>query len=71
MNRNDLGSYYTRDGRDIWRFIAYQANPSAMLENIETGERMEGSVDCLLLRPFIKLIPEREIPPNPVGFVDE
>ena len=61
MDVNDVSSYYTTDGEDIWRLVAYCQEPTATMENVETNERVGGAVGCLNLKPFVKLIPEREI----------
>ncbi len=29
MDVNDVGSYYTTDGEDIWRLVAYCQEPTA------------------------------------------
>lgn len=60
MNGDDVGCYYTTNGEDIWRLISYCREPTATMENIRTEERVGGAVGCLNLKPFIKLVPEKE-----------
>ena len=61
MNNNDVSKYYTTNGKDIWQLIIYCEYPTATMKNLETGERVGGAVGCLNLKPFVKLIPEREL----------
>ena len=58
---DDVNSYYTTNGEDIWQFIAYCEFPTATMLNIKTGERVGGAIGSLILKPFIKLVPERRV----------
>ncbi len=61
MNANDVGKYFTTNGDDIWMLITYCDHPTATMQNVRTGEQRD-AVGCLNLQPFVKLIPEKEIP---------
>ena len=60
MNTDDVGKYFTRNGKDIWQMIYAAQDPTACLENLVTKERAEGVIGCRNLDSFVKLIPERE-----------
>lgn len=56
MKKEDVGKFYTTDGKDIWRLISYCEYPTATMENVETKERINGAVGCLNLKPFKRLV---------------
>ena len=60
MHADDVGKFFTTNGEDIWRMIVYCAEPTAMMENLETKDRVSGAIGCLNLKPFVKLIPKKE-----------
>ena len=60
MNQDDVGGLYTTDGKDVWRLIGYASDPTAIMENVATKERVNGVVGSLILRDFKKLVPEEQ-----------
>lgn len=61
MDEDDVGCYYTTNGEDVWQLISYCREPTATMKNLRTEERVGGAVGCLNLKPFIKLVPEKEL----------
>ena len=55
FSQDDLLSYFTDNGEDIWQFIAYYPVPSLTLENVRTGERKDFGFDSLDARKFMKI----------------
>ncbi len=60
ISEDDVGKLFTTDGTDAWRVITYSKYPTAMLENLETGERRGAAVGSILLKDFKKLVPAKE-----------
>ncbi len=63
MNTNDIGQYFIRRDKDdaipdVWMMVSSCELPTVTLENVRTGEKIEGAIGCLLLQPFVKLVPE-------------
>jgi len=61
MDKEDVGSYYTTNGKDIWQLICFSSEPTATMLNIKTGEKISGTIGCPNLKPFIKLVPEKRV----------
>ena len=61
MGKDTVGKYFTKDGTDIWRMIAYCEHPTATMENIETKERISEAVGSHVLEPFILLKAVKEV----------
>ena len=61
MNADDVGKYYTTDGKDLWQLVSYCRDPTATMQNVRTEQKVGGAIGCLNLQPFIKLVPEREV----------
>ena len=61
LSKDDVSSYYTTNGEDIWQLITYCEFPTATMLNIKTGERVGGAIGSPILKPFIKLVPERRV----------
>ncbi len=59
INVGDVGRLFTTNGKDGWRLIAYAAEPTVVLENLETKERIGGVVGSLILEPFKRLVEEK------------
>ena len=57
-NEKDVGRFFTTDGEDIWKMIAFCSDPSATMMNVKTGEKVGGSIYSLNLKPFVRLLPE-------------
>lgn len=62
IKEEDVGKYFTTNGKDIWKCIWYAIEPTAGMENVETGEDVSGSIRSPNLKPFIRLIPESTLP---------
>ena len=60
MNQNDIGQFYTTNGEDIWQLIIYSNQPTATMRNVETKERIGGVVGSPILKPFKKLVVQKE-----------
>ena len=60
-DESSLNHFFTRDGKEIWRMIAYCPQPTVVLENIVTGERVQWGVGSSILSKYIELVPEREV----------
>lgn len=66
MNIEDVGRYFIREDddkaiKDIYMMVSFCEYPTAKLENVRTKEQIGGAVGCLNLKPFVKLIPEKEV----------
>ena len=61
MNVDNIGTYWTTNGKDVWELVAYCKYPTATLVNLKTGEKRGGAIGSLNLQPFTKLIPEKEV----------
>lgn len=61
MKEEDVGSYYTTNGEDIWELLFYVSLPTAKLRNLKTGEDVFGAIGSSILHPFKKLSIEGEI----------
>ena len=61
MEIDDVGTYWTTDGTDIWQLITFCEQPTATMLNLKTGGRIGGAVGCLNLQPFVKLTPEKKV----------
>lgn len=55
MNKIDdssIGRLFTTNGDDAWRCISYCAEPTTTFLNLETGERLSGSIHSLNVSGF-------------------
>ena len=58
MNKDDVSKLFTTNGEDAWRLMCYCAEPTVEFENLETHERIGGSIYSLNVAPFRRLVPE-------------
>lgn len=61
MRVEDVGKFFTTNGKDIWQMISACKEPTAMLRNLQTGEEIDGAIGCLNFQDFVKLIPESKL----------
>ena len=47
--------------KKIWKLIGIHTKPTVTLENVKTGERINGAIGCSNFDSFIKLIPENNL----------
>lgn len=52
------GSFYTTNGRDVWRVDYVCPVASIALRNLVTGEVLTAGVGSLALEPFVPMIPQ-------------
>lgn len=64
ISPNDVGELFTTNGRDVWRVVSYAAEPTAVLQNLETGENAQGVVCSPLMSDFVRLTPTEELRPE-------
>lgn len=56
-----VGDLYTVSGKDVWRVEACCDQPTVVLVNVETKEKMQGIVGGSELDLFVRLVPEAEL----------
>lgn len=60
MEEAQVGKYFKdKEGR-IWRMISYCSSPTALMENVATGEQTGGAVGSLNLSGFSELSEEAQ-----------
>ena len=60
LYRKDMLSYYVKNGI-IYRMIGWCDSPSAIMQEVETGQITHEVYDCLNAEEYIRLIPENEV----------
>lgn len=61
INEDTVGQYFTIDGDDVWQHITYSSQPTATMLNLNTEERINGTIRYLESKPFIRLIPDGDV----------
>lgn len=54
----NVGHLFTRDGKDAWRLVSFCSDPTVSFENLETKERVGGSLFSQNARQFTRLVKE-------------
>ena len=60
LYREDMTSYYTDLGNNLYQMIGYCESPTVIMQNIRTGQIDHIVPDCPNAERFIKLIPENK-----------
>ena len=57
MDSGDLGpdTFFTTDGKDIWKLDSYYTGPSCTLKNIETGDTKTFGMRCTIAESFHRI----------------